>query len=455
MIRLAVPAHAVAELEARFAAGVPEEEGALFLLREGRGVEGSRLVTGEMLPTPKDAWEVRDEGRLRPSARWLSAALSNALGAGAGLLFVHSHPGVAGPAELSPLDESALQDLGGALAGTIDGPFAVAAVHEHSWAGALWSEEGLQPLGTIAAIGRSARILSPAIDPSPGDRELDARQWDALGDLHVHLRELSVGLVGCGGLGSPLAEQLVRMGVRELILVDDDLLDTESNVRRVVGSRRADLHAGAFPSKVDIVGEHLDRLDLDTRVVRVMGDVTTEAAFRHLLDADLVVGATDTHVSRAVINDLPSTYLLPTIDIGVRVGNRGDGTLSGLVAELRVLTPDRPCLWCRGVLKPRTIRIENLPADERHRLQREGYLVGALGESAPSVTALGVLGSGMAGCALLGLFSSEGERVPSGWIFDGLHGDAFQGAENGAEPKPGCRCREQLALADCSPPPLS
>ncbi len=455
MIRLALPAAATAKLEAQFAASTPKEDGALFLMREGRGVDGTRLVAAEMLTPPPDAWDCQGEGMVRPSARWLSAAVSAAVEAQAGLLFVHSHPAASHPAELSPADESALESLGDTIGGLLDGPFAGVVVHEDSWAGALWTSRGLEPLGTIVALGRSARILSHPIGPAPGDRELDARQRDALGELHVHLRELSVALVGCGGLGSPLAEQLVRMGVRDLILLDYDRLDTESNVRRVIGSSRAHVHAATPPLKVDVVGGHLNRLGLGTKVVRVDGDVTSETAFRHLLDADLVVGATDTHVSRAVMNDLPSTYLLPVIDVGVRVGNRSDGTLAGLVAELRLLTPDRPCLWCREVLDPDAIRIENLPAEQRRKLEREGYLVGTLGESAPSVTALGVLGSGMAGCALLGLFSSEGDKLSSGWVFDGLYGDSFDTSDAGAAPKPGCRCREQLARADTSPPPLS
>jgi len=455
VIRLALSEKSASELEAKLAASTPREDGGFFLLREGRGADGVRLVADEMLPVPADAWEIQDEERLRPSPEWLSAAVSVAADAHAGLLFVHSHPSRQSPAGLSSADESALMTLGNWITDLIGGPFAGLVAHEDGWTGALWTPYGLEPLGTIAAVGRSARIISKPTGPAPGDRELDARQRDALGDLHTQLRDLSIALVGCGGLGSPLAEQLVRMGVRTLILIDYDRLDTESNVRRVVGSTRAHANANVPPTKVDVVGAHLNKLGLGTSVIRVDGDVTSEAAFCHLLDADLVVGATDTHVSRAVMNDLPSTYLLPVIDVGVRVGNRADGRLAGLVAELRILAPDRPCLWCRDVLNADAIRIENLPTHERRELAREGYLVGPLGESAPSVTALGVLGSGMAGCALLGMFSSEGDHLPSGWIFDGLYGDSFPGQNAEIEPKSTCRCRQQLALADMSRPPLS
>jgi molybdopterin/thiamine biosynthesis adenylyltransferase len=55
---------------------------------------------------------------------------------------------------------------------------------------------------------------------------INDRQRDALGLAHDRLRALHVGVVGAGGLGSEIAEQLARMGVAERTLIDDDVLDT-------------------------------------------------------------------------------------------------------------------------------------------------------------------------------------------------------------------------------------
>lgn len=451
MIRLALLEDLVHQLEGHLAASAPEEDGAFFLLRRGAGETGQRLVAGDLILPPEGAWERQGKGQLRPSAPWLSAAISAAVEAESGLLFVHSHPGAVGPARLSRVDETAVQALGETIATILDGPFAATVAHESTWAGVLWSNGKLEPIDRISAEGRGTRFLSP-VGRDENDRDLDNRQRDALGAVHDRLRTLSVGVIGCGGLGSPIAEQLVRMGVAEIVLVDHDALDTESNVRRVFGSTRRDLHATVPPPKVDVVGRHLESLDLETQVKRVNADVRSEHAFRTLLDTDVVISGTDTHASRAVINDLPSTYLLPVIDVGVRVGHRSNAGLAGLVAELRLLTPDRPCLWCRGAINADAIRAENLPDEEREALEREGYVVGGIGEPVPSVAALTVLGSGMATCGLIGLLSSEGSVVASGWVLDGLYGDAF---ETGfGEPDPKCRCRDQIARADTSPPPL-
>jgi hypothetical protein len=125
-------------------------------------------------------------------------------------------------------------------------------------------------------------------------------------------------------------------------------------------------------------------------------------------DVDRVLMGTDTHGSRAIVNDLASAYLLPVIDVGTRVGEC-NGVLSGLLAEVRILTPVTPCLWCRHTLDGDVIRMENLPEGERRQLVREGYSVGRVGEPEPSVIALTVLGSGLATCAMgsLGLFTVD------------------------------------------------
>ncbi len=143
------------------------------------------------------------------------------------------------------------------------------------------------------------------------------------------------------------------------------------------------------------------------------GDVRTESVFRSLLDTDVVLCGTDTHGSRAIVNELASTYFLPVIDVGVRVGARAGAVLSGLLAEIRVLTPTTPYLWCRRMIDGDIIRAENLPEEERAKLVREGYVSSTVGAPAPSVTALTVFASGMAGCALLGLLSEDVCDVPS------------------------------------------
>lgn len=448
MIRLAILQEAAEGLAGELLRHVPREAGAFCLLREGRGGTGVRLMAGEVLLPGPDAWERQAEGILRPTAQCISAAISRAVTARAGLLFIHSHPDPAFPLGLSRADRNAFTELACTLAPTLDGPFAAGVIHPGGWAGALWENGRLQAIDRIVGVGRTLRFLSPL--PPSADTPLEARQRDALGVVHDRLRTLTVAVVGCGGLGSPTAEQLARMGVARVLLLDHDALDTPSNARRVFGSTVADLRATVPPPKVDVVGRHLDHLGLGPPPERVNGDVRKEAVFRALLDADVVLAGTDTHGSRAVLNYLPSSYLLPVIDVGTRVGAKPTRLLTGLTAEVRVLTPTTPCLWCRDALDGDVIRVENLPEVERLEQVRQGYVLGEIGEPAPSVVALTVLGSGLATCALLALLAEEGDVVPHGYWVDGFFGDAHETGPR--EPRMTCRCRRNLGLGDTAAP---
>jgi len=426
------------------------EQGAFCLIRVGNGHSGPRLLATEALLPPPDAWESQEKDQLRPSARWISSAISLAIQAQSGLMFIHSHPDPRYPIGFSTADNIAFSSLAKTIAPMLDGPFVGVVMHPAGWAGVRWSEGRMVTIDSIVSVGRTIEFLSAIshLAPSP----LDDRQQDALGLVHDRVRNLSLAVVGAGGLGSPIAEQFIRMGAAEVILIDHDLLDTDSNVRRVFGARMKDLRKENPMAKVDVVQRHLKDIGLRGSIRAIRGDVRKAEIFRHLLDTDVVFNATDTHGSRAVVNELASTYLLPVIDVGVRVGAKMDHRLTGLLAEVRVLTPTTPCLWCRGTISSDVIRAENLPAEEREHLKREGYLVSGFGEPAPSVIALTVLGSGLATSALLALLSEEGDVVPSGYWIDGFMGDSH--ITKPIHPKANCRCRQQLGLGDTSPPPF-
>lgn len=450
MIRLALLASCVQQVEAHLTGSAPLEEGAFALLRQGNGVDGYRLIGAELIMPPRGAWEIQERRRLRPSAQWLSAVIGQAIEARSGLLFIHSHPKGVGDAGLSPLDRDSFSALAKDLAPMFDGPFAAAVVHDGVWAADVWDGSQLRPIDKIWAVGRTLSLLSDG-GATPLS-ELDARQKDALGKVHDRLRGLDVALVGSGGLGSPIAEQLVRMGVHRVLIFDNDVLDTPSNLRRVFGAALSDLRGTKAPRKVDVVGRHLRQLGFDTIVETMFADVRSETSFRRLLDTDVVVSATDTHGSRAVMNYLGVGYFLPVIDVGVRAASKEADLLAGLFAEVRTLTPTTPCLWCLGTIKGEVIRAENLPRAEGERLKHEGYLPDGFGDPAPSVAALTVTASGLATSALLTLLAEEGDAARSGFWVDTFLGDSAQ--LRPTEPNADCRCRRILGMGDTRGPAL-
>lgn len=401
----------------------PSEDGGFLLIRSGRGQTSRRVVVHDLLlPQGEDSWESRGQHNLRPSGQWLSAAIGAAIEAGSGLAFIHSHPNADHPSELSWIDQKTSRDWARTVVPTLDRPFATLVWTPRDITGWFFGDANSEPEGfdLIESLGRrSRRVLHGGAPPISRAGDLDDRQQRALGDLgNARLRDLSVALVGLGGTGSPLAEILGRMGVSSISLIDPDVIDTPSNLRRLVGATFEDLRTEA--SKADVAHRHLTELAFVDHIDASSSDVRNEDVARGLLDVDLVISTTDTHSSRALLNQLAMQYYVPVIDVGVVVGTAIDGRVSGMPIDVRLLLPDEACLWCRGILDPARIRAENLPPEERERLIAEGYVQGIDGPQ-PSLAALNFLAASLAAMAALQLVA-ERAAPDAGYVLDPWEG---------------------------------
>jgi hypothetical protein len=254
------------------------------------------------------------------------------------------------------------------------------------------------------------------------------------------MRNLTVAVVGAGGTGSYVIELLGRLGVAGITIIDPDVVDTVSNFRRLLGSRQGDVLVRR--SKVAVAARNLEEIGYKGKVRALDVDVRTEAASRVLLSSDLVISATDTMSSRALLNQLAVQYWIPTIDVGLRVGTSLSGTITGMPVECRVLLPDSACLWCRGVLSSEVIRAENLPSNERQHLAEEGYVQGVAVQA--SVGPLNVLAA--AESLLLTLRLYAGGNLPHvSFVMDGWE-QYFHPLE--AKIDEGCICHRWRGRAD-------
>lgn len=395
------------------------EAGAFLLIRAGRSATGARLIVERVLLPPEGALERQGHDVLRPSGQWLSSVIGSAIEARCGLGFIHSHPNIHHPPVLSAVDWDTSIEWSKSITPMLGAPFASLVWSPKGVTGVMFTTDAPDTpldLDRAESLGDgTVEVLHPVNRQFKNEAELDDRQIRALTSLgNKQVRDFVVGVIGAGGTGSPLAEQLVRMGVAEVVVIDPDVLDDRSNLRRVVGSRPSDLGA----KKAEVVGRHLKSLLLSTSVTVVPFDVRSENAMRRLLDCDIVVSTTDTQSSRAFLNQIAYQYYLPVVDVGVRIGTAVSGIVSGMPVEVRTLLPDNGCLWCRkGVLDSQIIYEENLPTEEREKLAVEGYVQG-FGMHQPSLTPLNYLASTLALLTLIRLYS--GHPLPSAsTVFDG------------------------------------
>lgn len=408
MIRLVLPNAVWTPLETHFKNAGLEEDGAFLLFRYGRTGTGYRLLAHQALLPPSGGWEERGEHALRPAGQWLSAAIGAAIDSNSGLAFVHTHPNSLHPPHLSGLDRRTSEEWARELLPVLRHPFGSFVWSPGGLAGWLFEANSSTPLeleATDVFSDRSVRAIGREAATALEASQIDSRQAMAIGDLaNARLRSASIGIVGAGGTGSPLAEVLYRMGAGKLIIIDPDKLDEPSNLRRVIGSKQSDLGRARY--KASVVGDHLARIGMQTSIDTVTSAVETPLSVSKLLDCDVVFCTTDSHSSRSFLNQVAMQYWLPMIDAGVRIGTSSDGHISGMPAEIRVLLGGNGCLWCREVLDPMRIRAELLPDSERQLLEAEGYVTG-VARTVGSIAALNVFAASLAVVTCLRLWASS------------------------------------------------
>ncbi len=140
-------------------------------------------------------------------------------------------------------------------------------------------------------------------------------------------------LVGCGALGTHLAEFCVRAGVGELTLIDRDVLE-ESNLQRQSLFTESDLR-DALP-KAEAARRHLAAINSAVRVNAMVGEFTSANAEKLAKGQSLILDATDNFETRFLINDVAVKLGVPWV-YAACIGSR--------VAAMPVV-PGGACLRC-------------------------------------------------------------------------------------------------------------
>ena len=138
------------------------------------------------------------------------------------------------------------------------------------------------------------------------------------------LREKTVLVAGCGGLGGYLIEMLLRLGVGEIRAADGDRFEA-SNLNRQLLSAPACLGR----SKAEVAGERAAAVNPDVRFVAVPEFVTEENVGRLIRGCDAVLDALDNIASRKQLAKACSDEEIPMIH----------GAICGWTAQAAVVLP--------------------------------------------------------------------------------------------------------------------
>ena len=244
-------------------ARLPVETAGVLLASIVTTPEGDTRILGRRIRWVADSAYIRRGGdHLSIASEGYVPHLAEAEALGAAAIWLHTHPGIDSSPRPSEHDEEVDRQISDLFRLRAGSPYYSAVIFSPRRQGLAFTGWLQSENAPRLKIERQWTVgdrfsLTQAFDRPPMDiQPIFDRSVRAFGGaVQQALGELRVGIVGCGGTGSVVAEQLVRLGVRWFTLFDPDHL-SRSNVTRVYGSTPADV--GKL--KVDILAAHLMRI---------------------------------------------------------------------------------------------------------------------------------------------------------------------------------------------------
>ena len=450
-VTVVLPDEMAAEL---FAVTAVEVETACVLLARKVETPGGdvRLLGRALHWVPDDAYRRREATALSIASHGYVPALAAAEADRSVPIWLHTHPGGDSSPRPSEHDELVDQQLADLFrlraASALYGAIVLARPGGRPcFTGHIESDNGRTEIDRLWITGRRFALISNWLhDTAPPSEQFDRNIRAFGGDIQQVLGQLRVAVVGCGGTGSAVIEQLVRLGVRHLQLFDPDTLSA-GNVTRVYGSYLDNVGE----PKVTVSAVHVRRIAPDAEVKTVQAKITREATAKLLLDADVVFGCTDDNAGRLVLSRIASYLLTPVIDCGVLLSSGSGGHLVGIDGRVTVVTPGAACLVCRNRIDLQRASAEMLNPSEHRRLAEEGYAP-ALADPEPAVVAFTTQVASAAVCELLERLIHYGpDPVPTEVL---LRSHEREVSTNDQNPRDGHYCHqpaEKLGLGVTEP----
>jgi molybdopterin/thiamine biosynthesis adenylyltransferase len=165
----------------------------------------------------------------------------------------------------------------------------------------------------------------------------------------------SAAIVGLGGLGCHVAQQLAYLGVVDFVLVDADRVST-SNLNRLVGAGPADVGA----PKVNAASRTIQAIQPDAKLDAVAATFATDAPSSELARADVLFGCVDDDVARLDLVRHASMQALAYVDLATDVTPAGE--FGGRVVFAK---DGERCLSCLGELDQHALARAQMTDEQR------------------------------------------------------------------------------------------
>lgn len=355
------------------------------------GVDHRVVCIHKVFLVPYELCSVRTETRLTWSTEQLPDILKEAMRRNQVILKIHSH--TTGLPLFSNYDDDSDRKLFASIGGWLDTDFpglsAIMMPNGEIVARSVGDDGSFQPVISVGVVGADIKLWYSGGEGAVPDFMVRTVQSFG-GGTTQRMARLSVGVVGVSGTGSPVTEMLYRLGVSELVLVDDDIMKKE-NISRIYNSTMTDVAKGEY--KVDILARAITESGLHTRVIPIRKNLFHPEVVRRLSQCDIIFGCMDSYDGRELLNRLCASYNIPYFDLGVKLQADGRGGVDQVCGTVHYMQPDGSSLLSRRVITPEKVRSAALyrsnPEQYKHLL-KDKYIEG-IQEERPAVISVNTL----------------------------------------------------------------
>ena len=210
-----------------------------------------------------------------------------------------------------------------------------------------------------------------------------------------------VGVIGLGGGGTHIIQQLAHIGFQNYVIIDPQAID-DSNLNRMVCAKLIDIEEKK--TKVEIAERTIRELQPEAGIKAFVSRWQDNADA--LKKCDILFGCVDSFKERNELEIFSRRFLTPYIDIGMDVFKVGNEPFR-MVGQVILSMPGEPCMHCFGFLN-------------KEKLTREASTYGKAGHRPQVVWSNGILASSAVGIAVNLLTGwSKFEKIPIYLSYDG------------------------------------
>lgn len=379
--------------------GDGKESVAIALCGRGSFDNITTLSVHEILPIQDDDCYTREGDFIHWQTKSMIPLLEKAMERKMSIAKIHCHPG--GGEFFSKTDDYSDEKLFDSVFGWVNDDFPHASLimlpDGKLFGRFIEPDLSFTRIDRVRLIGNSVKIWDSSYnDDIIANDEINLRTKQAFGEGTTRLlKKLRIAIIGCSGTGSPLIEMLFRLGVGELHLIDPDRVE-EKNLNRIFNSTLKAAKNKSF--KVDVLKNAIENANIGTVVYAHPINISENINLMKLLGTmDFIFGCVDSVEGRHIMNLISTFYIVPYIDVGVKLLADKKGGIDKICGTINYLFAGQSLL-ARKVYDIERLRAEIMyrtNIEEYHEQKKLGYITNVEVES-PAVISLNTLASSYA-----------------------------------------------------------